>query len=131
MDKIGKCCDFVSNNSKYNVITREDEDGFITVEKQTIKKEKKGIINNKNQPVQQMFTYNQHVYLNKSKTNNYRRNYQYRNYNRTKFVNAGSIHSEWQVISDVVIPVLDKKTISCDFKDLGDHGEILKFDNKF
>jgi len=112
-------------------MAREDEDGFITVEKQTVKKEKKGIINNKNQPFQQMFTYNQHVYLNKSKTNNYRRNYTYRNYNRTKFVNAGSIHSEWQVISDVNIPVLEKKTIQCDFKDLGDHGEILKFDNKF
>lgn len=133
MDKVGKYCDFVSNNSKYNQMVREDEDGFITVENAKIAQKKNRIPNQKNQPIYQLMFSNFHVSArNRKKRPFYSRNYN-RNFNRTKFINAGFIHSAWQTVCDITIPNLDKKTIELDRENInmGAHGLMYKFDPKF
>jgi len=57
--------------------------------------------------------------------------YNNKNYNKTKFINAGMIHSEWKVVDDVTIPNLEKKKIQNVITDMTSNGEIFKFDTKF
>lgn len=114
-------------------MVREDEDGFITVENAKVAQKKNRIPSHKQQPVYQLMTYNVHVSAkNRKRRPNYSRNWN-RNFNRTKFINAGFIHSAWMQCGEIVIPNLDKKTIEVDRENmtLGFHGEIFKFNDKF
>lgn len=134
MDRIGKCCDFVSNNSKYNQLIatgREDDEGFIIVEKQRIDKNKKKGPNPRNQVNIQYMTYNPHHHPRKKGNKPQNRTWNNRNFNRTKFVNAGAIHSEWQVIADITIPQLEKKKIEYSLETLAIQGEVCKYKPQF
>lgn len=137
MDRIGKCCDFVSNNSKYNqmILTgREDNEGFIMVESNKVKtsqqKQKPKV---RNQPIVQTMGYNPHIKSRpgKKKPNTNYSRYNNRNFNRTKFVNAGSIHSDWQIVIDINMPQLDRKTMEYTMTTLASHGYVQRYNPKF
>lgn len=133
MDKVGKYCDFVSTNSKYNASMREDDEGFKLVEKNKYNNPKKQRLpNTKNQVVYTLMTYNVHISA-KNKKNQRKpvNRYNNKNYNKTKFINAGSIHSEWKVVDDVAIPNLEKKKLTHEITDMTSNGEIFRFETKF
>merc|ERR1712226_647050 len=132
MDRIGKCCDFVSNNSKYNQMMlngREDDEGFIVVETGKVKQKQKKPQAKQQNTITQYMTYNPHYKSRPGKKRNvpnYGR-YNNRNYNRTKFVAAGLIHSHWTIVKDVAIPQLDKKKIDYELEDPKTIGSLYKY----
>lgn len=136
MDRIGKCCDFVSNNSKYNqMITtgREDDDGFIVVETSKVKQANSKKPQHKAQVPVQYMTYNPHIKVKQNKKKNFTgyNRYNNRNFVKTKFVNAGLIHSHWTIIKDVALPQLDKKKIDYEIETIGQHGHVFKYTKKY